>query len=80
MYGLSKMAQPLAKQSLQVMAKRTNFVVNGPPQVRMPKWVKKTLALFILVRDSPIIVYNHHSVVTNKIIMSVDRLESVRVC
>lgn len=43
MYGLSKLAQPLAKQSLQVMAKRTNIAVNGPPQVKMPKWVKSYL-------------------------------------
>lgn len=39
MYGLSKLAQPLARQSLQVMSKRTNIAVNGPPQVRMAKWV-----------------------------------------
>lgn len=39
MFGLSKIAVPMAKQSLQVMAKRTNITVNGPPQVRMPKWV-----------------------------------------
>lgn len=40
MYGLLKLAQPMAKQSLQVMAKRTNVGVNGPPLVKMPKWVK----------------------------------------
>lgn len=40
MYGLSKLAQPLARQSLQIMSKRTNIAVNGPPQVRMAKWVK----------------------------------------
>jgi len=39
MFGLTKLAQPLAKQSLQVISKRTNITVNGPPQVRMPKWV-----------------------------------------
>ncbi|KAF0771699.1 Uncharacterized protein FWK35_00003194 [Aphis craccivora] len=38
MFGLTKLAQPLAKQSLQVISKRTNITVNGPPQVRMPKW------------------------------------------
>lgn len=40
MLGLSRLAKPMAKQSLQVMSKRTNITVNGPPQVRMPKWVK----------------------------------------
>lgn len=40
MFGLTKLAQPLAKQSLQIISKRTNITVNGPPQVRMPKWVK----------------------------------------
>lgn len=39
MIGLSKVALPLARQSLQVMSKRTNITVGGPPQVRMPKWV-----------------------------------------
>ncbi|XP_025410335.1 uncharacterized protein LOC112683498 [Sipha flava] len=38
MFGLSKLAQPLARQSLQVISKRTNIAVNGPPEVRMPKW------------------------------------------
>ncbi|VVC35847.1 Hypothetical protein CINCED_3A001494 [Cinara cedri] len=38
MYSLSKLVQPLAKQSLQVMAKRTNIGVNGPPLVKMAKW------------------------------------------